>query len=286
MTKDQIAVATVFHCVSPAELHGGRSDPLEKERVLVVVNTHIHWDPEYPDVKLMQVCMLLEELELILNSNKRYADAPLIICGDFNSLPDSGVYKFLRDGKLESNHPDFHGLDYGRYTSEGPRHPFRLASAYESVGEPPFTNFTGNFVGCLDYIFYSNDKLEVCKILKAVDEDVVVSQTGALPNAYMCSDHIPLVSEFVFTRIPHDSQILENGRERRGNLRHRPGGFPPGREVEYERGDERLLAEGQLLSRHPGGESTYPSWFSHQQSGHRQADYWSEEGRGGENLPF
>jgi len=119
-----------------------------------------------------------------------------------------------------------------------------------------------------------------------VDEDVVVSQTGALPNAYMCSDHIPLVSEFVFTRIPHDSQILENGRERRGNLRHRPGGFPPGREVEYERGDERLLAEGQLLSRHPGGESTYPSWFSHQQSGHRQADYWSEEGRGGENLPF
>jgi len=50
---------------------GGRSDPLEKERVLVVVNTHIHWDPEYPDVKLMQVCMLLEELELILNSNKR-----------------------------------------------------------------------------------------------------------------------------------------------------------------------------------------------------------------------
>jgi hypothetical protein len=59
---------------------------------------------------------------------------------------------------------------------------------------------TGNFTGCLDYIFYSSDKLEVCKILKPVDEDVVVGQTGALPNAYMCSDHIPLVSEFQFIR--------------------------------------------------------------------------------------
>ncbi len=49
-----------------------------------------------------------------------------------------------QDGKLEPNHADFHGFDYGRYTREGPRHPFHLSSAYESIGEPTFTNFTGD----------------------------------------------------------------------------------------------------------------------------------------------
>jgi CCR4-NOT transcription complex subunit 6 len=166
-------------------LAGGKPDSKEKERIVVVVNTHIHWDPEYPDVKLMQVCMLMEELEAITSNNKRYAGAPFIICGDFNSMPDSGVYKYIRvrgsithlggrqcpllslslstpltpcarvvawnhhhrqEGKLESNHADFNGFDYGRYTREGLRHPFHLSSAYESIGEPTFTNFTGMFL--------------------------------------------------------------------------------------------------------------------------------------------
>lgn len=82
-----------FFCSTCA---AGKPDPKEKERIVVVVNTHIHWDPEYPDVKLMQVCMLMEELEAITSNNKRYAGAPFLICGDFNSMPDSGVYKYIR----------------------------------------------------------------------------------------------------------------------------------------------------------------------------------------------
>lgn len=298
MTKDQIAVATVFRCIPPSELKTGKPDPKEKERIVVVVNTHIHWDPEYPDVKLMQVCMLMEELEAITSNNKRYAGAPFLICGDFNSMPDSGVYKYIRDGKLEPNHADFHGFDYGRYTREGPRHPFHLSSAYESIGEPAFTNFTGNFTGCLDYIFYSSDKLEVCKILKPVDEDVVVSQTGALPNAYMCSDHIPLVSEFQFIK-PGAKLGFADSAAGSGSWRRELNGLSSAAtrhgddEAEYDSEDEEsddASAGGAGSSRSGGGgggsrggSGVYAPWATHSSHSHSHRgsnghdEYWAND---------
>ena len=48
----------------------------------------------------------------------------------------------MQEGQLSGAHPDFRNYDYGRYTKEGPHHRFRLSSAYEALGEPPFTNFT------------------------------------------------------------------------------------------------------------------------------------------------
>ena len=72
---------------------------------------HIHWDPDYSDVKLIQTMMLMNELKNItedalisspgpetdgcdahLNITK---DIPLILCGDFNSLPDSGTVSVI-----------------------------------------------------------------------------------------------------------------------------------------------------------------------------------------------
>ncbi|KAJ4483834.1 Endonuclease/exonuclease/phosphatase [Lentinula aciculospora] len=41
---------------------------------------------------------------------------PLIFCGDFNSIPGSGVYEFLSTGTLRKDHPDFMGHVYGKYT--------------------------------------------------------------------------------------------------------------------------------------------------------------------------
>ncbi|KAF9073642.1 Endonuclease/exonuclease/phosphatase [Rhodocollybia butyracea] len=44
---------------------------------------------------------------------------PLIFCGDFNSIPGSGVYEFLSSGTLSKDHPDFLGHVYGKYTGGG-----------------------------------------------------------------------------------------------------------------------------------------------------------------------
>ena len=72
--------------------------------MLFVCTAHIHWDPEYCDVKVVQTLMLLSELKTIMedamqkhrtNSNAKTdcTSAPLVLCGDFNSLPDSGKWK-------------------------------------------------------------------------------------------------------------------------------------------------------------------------------------------------
>lgn len=178
------------------------------EDLLVFVNTHIHWDPEFSDVKLMQVQMLMEQLEAWIdeysNPTGTLEDVlpsqriPLILGGDFNSKPDSGVYQFLVDGYLPGDHPEFLGYTYGDYTDSGLKHALTVTSANSTLAhEPTFTNYTVDFNGCLDYIWYAQHNLSVERVLNGVDERIVHSYNGALPNPHMPSDHIPLVADFV-----------------------------------------------------------------------------------------
>lgn len=161
------------------------NQPLHQQRLLVCT-AHIHWDPEFCDVKIIQTIMLTHELQAIanqaardllassgenINSIKQYylkngssdpggqnhigkgrqqqpqgtassatatgtnsfndqddpalksdddlnsdqlgADIiPLILCGDFNSLPESSVVEFLSNGGISADHQDFKELAY------------------------------------------------------------------------------------------------------------------------------------------------------------------------------
>ena len=66
----------------------------------MISTAHIHWDPEYSDVKLIQTMMLVWELKKIIEetiqtyklANTDINSIPLILCGDLNSLPDSGMF--------------------------------------------------------------------------------------------------------------------------------------------------------------------------------------------------
>ena len=74
---------------------------------------------------------------------------PLILCGDYNSTPDSGVIEFLSSSKVSADHSDFKKLGYKDClrklsSSESKNeftHPFKLARAY-SDHDIPFTNYT------------------------------------------------------------------------------------------------------------------------------------------------
>ncbi|CAL1706300.1 unnamed protein product [Somion occarium] len=214
--KDHIAVVCLF-------------ENKETGTRLVIVNAHIHWDPQYRDVKLVQVALLIEEVEKIADSFARYpprlmlpsaastangtsaeeknassrppptyADGtkiPLIVCGDFNSILDSGVYEFLSTGTVPSNHPDFMSHKYGKYTSDGLRHRLGLKSAYSVAGELPLTNFTPSFQGVIDYIWYSTSNLAVNSVLGEVDKSYLSKVVG-FPNAHFPSDHLCIVGEF------------------------------------------------------------------------------------------
>ncbi|CDZ98126.1 glucose-repressible alcohol dehydrogenase transcriptional effector [Phaffia rhodozyma] len=191
---------------------------------LIIANVHMHWDPTFRDVKLVQAAMLVEEMEKVsdqfakfppklLADNKRgpsYSDAskiPLIICGDFNSVPSSGVYEFLSSGDVAKDHEDFMDHLYGSYTSEGLSHKLNLKSAYGSVGELPMTNYTPNFEGAIDYIWYTQGSLAVTSLLGEVDQSYLSKVVG-FPNAHFPSDHVPIFADFKIKAPPPSTRAV------------------------------------------------------------------------------
>jgi CCR4-NOT transcription complex subunit 6 len=201
--KDHIAVV----CLMEDKESGTR---------FIIANTHIHSHPAYRDVKLVQVALLVEEVEKIANNFAKlsprppqqpgdgesspppsrppptYSDGtkiPLIIAGDFNSVPQSGVYEFLSNGTLAADHPDFMSHTYGRYTSDGPRHRLGLKSANSSPGisEQPLTNHTPTFQATIDYIWYSTANLGVNAVLGEVNKGYLDKVVG-FPNAHFPSE--------------------------------------------------------------------------------------------------
>lgn len=187
MNKDHIALITFLQHVETGEK-------------ICVVTTHLHWDPLFNDVKTLQVGVLLEELKDIVkkfinsHSLEGVKNAPVVICGDFNSTIDSAVYQLFSTGSVKT-HPDLDGRDYGKFTEEGFRNVFKLKSAYETIGELPFTNCTPDFTTAIDYIWYSPATLQVKGVLGKVDEEYAKNVIG-FPDSNFPSDHIPIISRF------------------------------------------------------------------------------------------
>jgi CCR4-NOT transcription complex subunit 6 len=203
LTKDHLAVATLL-------------EHRESGSRLIVANAHIHWDPEFRDVKLVQTGLLMGELEKIANQFAKfppkpppppgdpvegetsprapipppvYTDGskiPMIICCDLNSIPDSGVVSFLANGNLPPDHPDFMSHKYGKFTSDGLKHNMNLKSTYAGE-ELPLTNYTPTFQGQIDYIWYTSNSLNVTALLGEVDRGYLSKVVG-FPNAHFPSE--------------------------------------------------------------------------------------------------
>lgn len=73
-----------------------------------VANTHLLYNPRRGDIKLAQLAMLLAEITSVA-FRKEGCFCPLVLCGDFNSVPSSPLYNFLREGKL-----NYEGLAIGK----------------------------------------------------------------------------------------------------------------------------------------------------------------------------
>lgn len=203
LTKDHLAVVALL-------------EHRETGSRLILANAHIHWDPEFRDVKLVQTGLLMGELEKIATQFAKfppkppppvsdsqdgepirphipapiYTDGtkiPMILCGDFNSVPDSGVYSLLANGNVPSDHPDFMHHIYGKFTAEGIKHTVNFKSAYSGDFELPLTNYTPSFQGQIDYIFYSTNSLNVTGLLGEVDQGYLSKVVG-FPNAHFPSE--------------------------------------------------------------------------------------------------
>uniref|UniRef100_A0A7S0CTS6 Endonuclease/exonuclease/phosphatase domain-containing protein n=2 Tax=Amorphochlora amoebiformis TaxID=1561963 RepID=A0A7S0CTS6_9EUKA len=140
--------------------------------------------------------MLIQQLQSHLQHRKH---VPLILCGDFNSEVDSAVYKLLSERYLRTDHPILKDSNAQKMLSyyQSFDHTLPLESAYAAIGEPKYTNYTGHYIGTLDYIWYSNGTLRPVAILEIDDEKHLKKQT-ALPSPQYPSDHIFLLAEFAW----------------------------------------------------------------------------------------
>ena len=155
-------------------------------------------------MKLWQTLHLLQELETFIMS--RGTNLPLMICGDFNSTPDTAVYDLLSRQAVHPGHPDVNLGD-----DNGPNilpdimnitHSHMLRSVYSTVlgEEPKFTNYTLQFKGVLDYMWFSTQNLRPLSAAPIPEEGVLTRYGEALPSTQFSSDHIMQISDMQIVR--------------------------------------------------------------------------------------
>lgn len=202
---------------------------------LVVCTAHIHWDPEFCDVKLVQTMMLAHEVSRMLEDvSIRYKltqqQVPVLICGDLNSLPDSGVFEYLSKGQITRKHLELKSFKddicLERFTNSTDKnvisHPLRLDSACDTTAIP-FTNYTLDFKGMIDYIFATPQSLARLGILGPFDttwikDNKILGEFLSLLNAWriicfpgfphphVASDHIPIMAQYAIIPTTHQRQ--------------------------------------------------------------------------------
>ncbi|KAK2156697.1 hypothetical protein LSH36_207g05036 [Paralvinella palmiformis] len=206
MTKDNIGLAALLETKSSVWENGLPSESQIKQPILVAT-CHVHWDPEFCDVKLIQTMMLMSELKNIIqdtqtslrpgSSTPDCNTIPLILCGDLNSLPQSGVVDFLNIGKVSAKHEDFKGLGYEDC----------LRKLSISDNKDMF-----DFKGIIDYIFYSRDFMRPLGLLGPLDQEWFrENKVFGCPHPQIPSDHLPLLTEFeMAAHVPSSNSSNEN----------------------------------------------------------------------------
>ncbi|KAM0671737.1 putative mRNA deadenylase [Ordospora colligata] len=173
--KDNVAIAALLEKTNGQQV--------------LVVNTHIFWDPEYPDIKLLQTMLLIEEIQRI---KSKHPNAFVIVQGDFNSLRCSSVYKSVTTHQMDF--ADFGDIQcYQGIKKE--RMGLGMKDAYTNE-DLEFTNFTPQFKDVIDYIFYG-DRLTLTSVLSPVDNEYTEKIVG-LPSIHFPSDHIFLGAKLTF----------------------------------------------------------------------------------------
>ncbi|TKW20872.1 hypothetical protein SEVIR_4G118800v4 [Setaria viridis] len=213
---------------------------------LVLGNIHVLFNPKRGDVKLGQIRLLLEKANALA---EKWDEIPIVLAGDFNSTPDSAIYKFLSTMKLNISLHDrrkLSGLDSSEFdlyelcsslkyqwSDEEVRnatgysnvmvaeHPLKLSSSYANLkgnssnrglhAEPLATSFHKKFLGTVDYLWYTHG-LECSRVLDTFPIGVL-RRTRGLPTREIGSDHLPIIAEFAFTESVEDDFEEEDDSE-------------------------------------------------------------------------
>ena len=187
---------------------------VNQEKV-VVGNTHLFYHPMASHIRCLKMLMACRQLEIEHRENEQ---CPIILCGDLNSHPKSGLMKLLLNRYLDATNgmtwkhlctyewEDGSSIEYDGASPAGGQHQLhnvkainlefppsfpKLMSAYSTP--PEFTHFVEAFAGTLDYILMT-ENFEVVKSGPTPTREDVQKHV-AMPNECMPSDHVSLVCD-------------------------------------------------------------------------------------------
>jgi len=180
---------------------------LANDHLVYVANVHLIAHPERVEDQTNMIKSLMKQLEKHQKSLNLGPDSfSTIVCGDFNSSPDQGIYKLFSEGVLRA---DFRDLRTGiAYTSEDVRLPCGFTSAYfeHFKAEPAWTmSLQERNTLTLDYIFCSTNRLDVV----LAEEIKCEAMSKNIPDAVAPSDHLPVVAEIAI-RVSPIRRMLKN----------------------------------------------------------------------------
>lgn len=168
------------------------------QKFVAVANTHLYFHPDADHVRLLQIgfSMILVEdfIKKFKEKSPDHENIGLIFCGDFNSVPECGIYKLMTENFVPEDFIDWNSNAEEAVKNVSLAQSFNMQSA---CGCPPFTNFTAGFQECLDYIFYQTEKFKVTRVIEMPSEEELKVHT-AIPSVVFPSDHIAIISELEF----------------------------------------------------------------------------------------
>ncbi|GER57126.1 glucose-repressible alcohol dehydrogenasetranscriptional effector [Striga asiatica] len=214
LVKDNVALILVLE----AKFGSQSIDNPGKHQLVCVANTHVNVPQELKDVKLWQVHTLLKGLEKIAAS----ADIPMLVCGDFSSVPGSAPHTLLAMGKVDPLHPDLAVDPLGilRPTAKL-THQLPLVSAYSSFARAGVMAYVHKLLwpraekengSCYKRAYvhklHSRFYHRFFNLLELLDEDSLRKDT-ALPSPEWSSDHIALLAEFRCPTYPKEFKHIK-----------------------------------------------------------------------------
>jgi len=181
---------------------------------IVLVNAHLHWDPNEMDIKAIQaVALQVAVCEFLKEKKLTREQVAVVICGDFNSMEqhqrqfcinaseeqsaqtkNGGVFEYMRTGKLKMNHPEHpasfrHVHHVPDLTS--PLGPFIPTDHVSDDTKYVSTTKTDTFAGRIDYIWI-DDSVAVSQVLPMPFNRDTLRSFAPIPNTQYASDHLAL----------------------------------------------------------------------------------------------
>lgn len=171
----------------------------ETDKILCVANTHLYFHPDADHIRLLQVGFSMLYIENILKKlpselATTEENISLVFCGDFNSVPECGIFKLMTEKFVDSDFIDWKSNVEEAVQNVTLAQPFNIDTA---CGAPKYTNFTHAFAACLDYIFYQTDRLSVEEVIPLPSDEQLKTHI-AIPSVVFPSDHVALVAVLKF----------------------------------------------------------------------------------------